>query len=154
MIQKILSSSIMPFSSSNHFLYFAFGSNLLTERIHIKNPSDEFKCVAKLDRYKLAFNHFSEVSIIWTNPFPHVFFFRKLKLLFQRWKGSAATIMEDENSHLYGIVWELHNDHLKTLDDQEGVPLKVYKRIKVKVLLYTTQLPCMHAYFFGQKNPP
>ena len=64
MIQKFLSSSIMPFSSSNHFLYFAFGSNLLTERIHIKNPSAKFKCVAKLDRYKLAFNHFSEVSII------------------------------------------------------------------------------------------
>lgn len=30
------------------FLYFAYGSNLLTERIHLRNPSAEFCCVARL----------------------------------------------------------------------------------------------------------
>lgn len=30
------------------FLYFAYGSNLLTERIHLHNPSAEFICVARL----------------------------------------------------------------------------------------------------------
>uniref|UniRef100_A0A8D1DS58 gamma-glutamylcyclotransferase n=2 Tax=Sus scrofa TaxID=9823 RepID=A0A8D1DS58_PIG len=30
------------------FLYFAYGSNLLMERIHLRNPSAEFYCVARL----------------------------------------------------------------------------------------------------------
>lgn len=30
------------------FLYFAYGSNLLTERIHLRNPSATFCCVARL----------------------------------------------------------------------------------------------------------
>lgn len=30
------------------FLYFAYGSNLLTERIHLRNPSAKFCCVARL----------------------------------------------------------------------------------------------------------
>ncbi|XP_021572729.1 gamma-glutamylcyclotransferase isoform X3 [Carlito syrichta] len=29
-------------------LYFAYGSNLLTERIHLRNPSAAFYCVARL----------------------------------------------------------------------------------------------------------
>ena len=52
---------------------------------------------------------------------------------FQRWQGSVATIMEDKNSNMYGIVWELQKEHLKTLDEQEGVPHNVYKRINVQV---------------------
>lgn len=32
----------------NSFLYFAYGSNLLTERIHLRNPSATFCCVARL----------------------------------------------------------------------------------------------------------
>ena len=59
-IEKRMASST---ASSDHFLYFAFGSNLLTERIHINNPSARFKCVAKLDDYKLTFNHYSKVII-------------------------------------------------------------------------------------------
>ena len=45
------------------FLYFAFGSNLLTERIHINNPSAIFKNIAKLKEHKLDFNYFSQVII-------------------------------------------------------------------------------------------
>lgn len=30
------------------FLYFAYGSNLLSERIHLRNPSAAFCCVARL----------------------------------------------------------------------------------------------------------
>ncbi|XP_012411328.1 gamma-glutamylcyclotransferase isoform X2 [Trichechus manatus latirostris] len=32
----------------NSFLYFAYGSNLLKERIHLQNPSAAFCCVACL----------------------------------------------------------------------------------------------------------
>jgi hypothetical protein len=49
-------------AAKNTFLYFAFGSNLLTKRIHIKNPSAKFKDVASLDDYKLEFRLPSKVS--------------------------------------------------------------------------------------------
>ena len=130
-------------ASSDHFLYFAFGSNLLTERIHINNPSARFKCVAKLDDYKLTFNHYSKVIIFMIIYLGSILNFEleiRICLMyntylikFQRWQGSVATIMEDKNSNMYGIVWELQKEHLKTLDEQEGVPHNVYKRITVQV---------------------
>ena len=45
------------------FFYFAYGSNLLTERIHINNPSAKFKNIAKLSQHELGFNYFSQVYI-------------------------------------------------------------------------------------------
>ena len=50
-------------STRRTFLYFAYGSNLLTERIHINNPSAVFKNIAKLDGHQLGFNYFSQVFI-------------------------------------------------------------------------------------------
>ena len=49
-------------TSRHTFLYFAYGSNLLAERIHINNPSARFKNVAKLDQHQLDFNYFSQVT--------------------------------------------------------------------------------------------
>ena len=45
------------------FLYFAYGSNLLTKRIHFQNPSATFRDAAKLDGYKLEFRLPSEVNV-------------------------------------------------------------------------------------------
>ena len=39
------------------FLYFAFGSNMCTKRIHINNPSAVFKHVAIVQGYKLFFGY-------------------------------------------------------------------------------------------------
>ena len=50
-------------STRRTFLYFAYGSNLLTERIHINNPSAVFKNIAMLDGHQLGFNYFSQVLI-------------------------------------------------------------------------------------------
>ena len=96
-------------SNSGKFLYFAFGSNLLAERIHIKNPSAAFKSTGKVEGYKLDFGRYSK-----------------------RWKGDVATITKDVNSEVYGVIWELDVEHQKTLDQQESVP-DVYRRIKVEV---------------------
>lgn len=97
-------------STPGKFLYFAFGSNLLAERIHIKNPSAVFKCVAKVSGYKLSFGR-------------HV----------SRWKGDVATITasSDPASTVYGVIWELDEKHQETLDRQEEVP-NVYKRITLQ----------------------
>ncbi|XP_066942374.1 gamma-glutamylcyclotransferase-like isoform X1 [Macrobrachium rosenbergii] len=84
-------------ATRNCFLYFAYGSNLLTERIHINNPSAKKIQVGKLKDYRLDFNYFS-----------------------QRWKGCAATIVEDPGNHLYGVLWEIANEDLAHLDTHEG----------------------------------
>ena len=44
------------------FFYFAYGSNLLTERIRINNPSARAKGIGVLKDYKLDFNNKSKVS--------------------------------------------------------------------------------------------
>ena len=44
------------------FLYFAYGSNLHTKRIHHQNPSAVFKDVAKLRGYRLDFRISSQVK--------------------------------------------------------------------------------------------
>lgn len=96
-------------SRPGKFFYFAFGSNLLAERIHIKNPSAVFKCVGKVSGYKLSFGR-------------HV----------SRWKGDVATITKaDPASTVYGVIWELDEKHQETLDRQEEVP-NVYKRIQLQ----------------------
>ena len=95
--------------SQSRFLYFAFGSNLLTERIHINNPSAVFKSIAKLSNHKLDFTYFS-----------------------QRWKGAAATIVPDAGAEVWGVLWELDMKHLETLDKQESVPT-IYNRKSVEV---------------------
>ena len=50
------------FGSKKTFHYFAYGSNLLTKRIHFQNPSAVFKDVAKLGGYKLEFRLPSKVK--------------------------------------------------------------------------------------------
>ena len=51
----------------------------------------------------------------------------------QRWRGCAATIEDSPNCEVYGVLWELDRVHLATLDRQEGVKTKVYRRFEVKV---------------------
>ena len=51
----------------------------------------------------------------------------------QRWHGCVATIEECDGGDVYGVLWELDNQHLPTLDDQEGVKENIYRRFQVKV---------------------
>ena len=56
----------------------------------------------------------------------------------QRWNGCAATITESLGESMFGCLWELDMEHLKTLDNQEGVHQGFYERIKVEVWCTTT----------------
>ncbi|KAF0304795.1 Gamma-glutamylcyclotransferase [Amphibalanus amphitrite] len=49
----------------------------------------------------------------------------------KRWKGAAATIEEDCDKHVWGVIWELDEEHLKTLDEQEGVQQGIYRPVTV-----------------------
>ncbi|KAK2723744.1 gamma-glutamylcyclotransferase-like [Artemia franciscana] len=96
--------------SKNTFLYFAYGSNLLKERIHINNPSAKMKAVARLSGYQLDFNYFSS-----------------------RWNGAVTTITKTPTDEVWGIVWEMDMEHRQTLNRQEGVHTSIYRPITVKV---------------------
>ena len=89
------------------FLYFAYGSNLLTERIHMNNPSARFVSTACVENYKLTFGSESK-----------------------RWGGAPATIVPVVGSQVWGVLWELGIEDLESLDKQEGVP-NHYQRFKV-----------------------
>lgn len=103
-------SPVSRMAQHNCFLYFAYGSNLLKERIHINNPSAKMISVGKVEGYRLDFNHFSK-----------------------RWKGAAATIVEDPSSYVYGVLWELANEDMPHLDKQEGVHQNIYRVMDVEV---------------------
>ena len=34
----------------------------------------------------------------------------------RRWRGAAATIVEDSDHHVWGVIWELEDQHRETLD--------------------------------------
>ena len=58
------------------FFYVAFGSNLMASRLHLDNPSAEFKSQVLLEDYKLDFRYYTNVSfnyligITGMNPWP------------------------------------------------------------------------------------
>ncbi|KPP70479.1 gamma-glutamylcyclotransferase-like, partial [Scleropages formosus] len=110
-------------SSEGHFLYFAFGSNLLRERLRLLNPSAEYHCTAKLQDYSLRFGHWGAQ---WNS----------------RWHGGVATIEELKEAHVWGVVWKISNDDLPSLDEQEGVPSGIYRPLEVSVETEGGQLRC------------
>ncbi|XP_015595842.1 gamma-glutamylcyclotransferase [Cephus cinctus] len=95
---------------ANSFLYFAYGSNLLTKRIRINNPTAIKKDIGRLKNFRLDFITFSK-----------------------RWHGAAATIVPTENSHVWGVIWEIDNSNMSDLDEQEGVADKIYFPMTVDV---------------------
>ncbi|OON16465.1 AIG2-like family protein [Opisthorchis viverrini] len=93
------------------FYYFAFGSNLLKQRIQLKNPSAEFIGVGRLVDYALTFCGVSHT-----------------------WGGSPATIVRKESHCVYGAIWRLADSDLPSLDAQESVPV-LYTPLFVSVCL-------------------
>ncbi|XP_054427296.1 gamma-glutamylcyclotransferase [Pteronotus mesoamericanus] len=92
------------------FLYFAYGSNLLTERIHLQNPSAVFFCVARLQDFKLDFGNFQgKTSKIW--------------------HGGIATIFQSPGDEVWGVVWKMNKSNMSSLDKQE----EAYDPIEINV---------------------
>ncbi|XP_072226236.1 gamma-glutamylcyclotransferase a [Leuresthes tenuis] len=96
------------------FMYFAFGSNLLKERLQLANPSAIFFSTGRLKDYKLNFG-------LWE------------KHAESAWHGGAATIEFCPGSEVWGVIWTLSNENLSSLDKQEGVSLGQYSPLEVSV---------------------
>ncbi|XP_056142967.1 gamma-glutamylcyclotransferase b [Lampris incognitus] len=109
---------------NNHiFLYFAYGSNLLKERLQLKNPSATIHCVARLKDYKLVFgNHRGLAS--------------------DRWHGGVATIEPSPGDEVWGVVWRMNMSDLESLDSQENVRIGAYSPLEVSVKMRGQELSC------------
>uniref|UniRef100_A0A6Q2WUU9 Uncharacterized protein n=1 Tax=Esox lucius TaxID=8010 RepID=A0A6Q2WUU9_ESOLU len=95
------------------FLYFAYGSNLLKERLQIKNPS----------AYKLVFGNYKGLAS-------------------ERWHGGVATIENSPDDEVWGVVWRMNVSDLESLDSQENVRLGAYRPVEVKVKTMGKELNC------------
>ncbi|XP_072316765.1 gamma-glutamylcyclotransferase [Eucyclogobius newberryi] len=105
------------------FLYFAYGSNLLKERLQLKNPSATVHCVARLQGYRLVFgNHKGLAS--------------------ERWHGGVATIEHSLRDEVWGVVWRLSMADLESLDRQENVTLGAYSPVELSVRTKGEDLSC------------
>ncbi|XP_054620414.1 gamma-glutamylcyclotransferase a isoform X1 [Dunckerocampus dactyliophorus] len=96
------------------FMYFAFGSNLLKERLQLANPSATFLATGRLKDYKLDFG-------LWGTNVEN------------NWHGGVATIRESPGSEVWGVIWTLNNDNVDSLDEQEGVEGGMYSPMEVLV---------------------
>ncbi|GMT16455.1 hypothetical protein PFISCL1PPCAC_7752 [Pristionchus fissidentatus] len=83
--------------NGDHFNYFAYGSNLLKERIHVQIAGAEFISAGRLPHYELIFAGFGE-----------------------RWQGAAASVREKKGDEVWGCVWRVPNSFAAELDLQEG----------------------------------
>ncbi|XP_075683255.1 gamma-glutamylcyclotransferase [Rhinoderma darwinii] len=120
------------------FYYFAYGSNLLKERILLDNPSASFHSTAMLQDFKLAFgNHKGNQN--------------------SRWHGGVATVVESEGDKVWGVVWKMNIFSLDSLDIQEGVAGGIYQPIEISVLTANEGLVCrcykMNKCIYGLTSP-
>ncbi|XP_067652490.1 gamma-glutamylcyclotransferase-like [Haliotis asinina] len=82
------------------FMYFAYGSNLLAERLLINNPTAQFLCTARLHDYRLTFDSPRDTK---TMP----------------WAGAPATIRKCPGCSVWGVIWQLDIADSDSLDRQE-----------------------------------
>lgn len=112
-------------ANSNRVLYFAFGSNLLQERIRLRNPSAEYVGVGLLPDYALTFFRVPERYITDENR--------------ATWFGGPATIIPKTGADVYGTVWSLDQADIPSLDKQESVDTGLYTPIDpIKVTFVET----------------
>lgn len=127
------------------FMYFAYGSNLLGDRIRIQNPS-AVRCsngVLKVSEWNyyvfimsfsircdLLFLVMQNKNNCFSSFIIHLFiwavllslkgfrldFFQSAHRSKSYWNGSAATITEDSETEVWGTIWEIDICHLRELD--------------------------------------
>ncbi|XP_056099909.1 gamma-glutamylcyclotransferase a [Rhinichthys klamathensis goyatoka] len=106
--------ALVNMSSRGFFMYFAYGSNLLKERLQLKNPSAVFHSVGRIQDYRLDFGLWGDCTDC-------------------SWHGGVASIQESEGDEVWGVVWRIDDQNLPSLDRQEQVHEGVYSPLEVKV---------------------
>ncbi|XP_062841790.1 gamma-glutamylcyclotransferase [Trichomycterus rosablanca] len=119
--------------ATGSFLYFAYGSNLLKERLTLNNPSATVQSTAKLQDYTLVFgSHKGQYS--------------------QRWRGGVASIEPSAGDTVWGVMYKINTTDMENLDRQEGVSSGVYSPALVRVSSYGQTVIC-RTYIMNNRTP-
>ena len=98
--------------------YFAYGSNMDPRLMTENAPGARLMGHGRLEGYRLTFNVYSD-----------------------RWEGGAANIEPEPEGHVWGVVWEIAEGDLESLDTYEGHPT-FYRREAVRVHTGNGEVPC------------
>lgn len=90
--------------------YFAYGSNMASSQMADRCPGAVCRGVALLPGYRLAFD-------AWSN----------------RRGGLVADVLPAPDSEVWGVLWQVTDDHAEALDRYEGVARGQYRRENVLV---------------------
>jgi gamma-glutamylcyclotransferase (GGCT)/AIG2-like uncharacterized protein YtfP len=85
--------------------YFAYGSNMDPKQMASRCPGAVAVGRARLPNYELAF--------VWDSP---------------GWGGGVATVIPSSGLEVWGVLWDLTDEHIEALDRYEGVAIGAYMR--------------------------
>ena len=129
----------MASETGEHFLYFGFASNMNTERIHRNNPTAKYLTNGYIEDYELAFYSPNGKA--------------------GSWGGAAGTLDKKIGGKLWGTIWTIGMENVKSLDKQEDVP-NTYKRYEKDITAENgDKLKCVmymmneEAIVKGRENP-
>ncbi len=108
--------------------YFAYGSNLSREQMKERCPGSKLIGPGWIDGYRLEFN------------FPSV-----------RWGGGAADIIAEKGSVVWGLIYEISDGDLKSLDKYESYPTG-YDRFLIDVQTDQGVMKGVWTYFVVDKK--
>ncbi len=91
--------------------YFAYGSNMSRTQMAERCPGHGRGLPGRLPGYRLAFDRYSE----------------------GRGGGHVADIPRSPDAEVWGVLWDVTENHLEALDGFEGVAAGIYRRIEVEV---------------------
>jgi hypothetical protein len=75
---------------------------------------------ARLDDHRLTF--------VWDSP---------------GWGGGVATVEPAKDDHIWGVLWDLTDEHVQSLDRYEGIAAGVYEREHAYVLCLESRVNAM-----------
>ncbi len=90
-------------------LYFAYGSNLKLRQFQRRCPGSTVVGRARLPGYRLAFTRYATKR-----------------------KGGVADIVAEEDAEVWGVLYDVDDEGMASLDAFEGVP-RAYRRETVRV---------------------
>lgn len=88
--------------------YFAYGSNMDAGQMRERCPSALFVRTVRMPGWRLTFPRYS-----------------------RRWMGGVASLEQDPESAVEGVIFRLSPEDLEKLDDYEGVDAGAYHRIRI-----------------------
>lgn len=90
--------------------YFAYGSNMDPVQMRERAPGARALGAARLGGWRLTFTRDSP-----------------------GWGGGVGHIESDDADEVWGVLWDVTEPDLKTLDDYEGVDVGAYMRDRISV---------------------